>query len=55
MEEPPELELKTLPEHLEYGFLVEGSKLPVIIALNLSTEQKENLLVLLKRHKVAIA
>lgn len=36
IEEPPELKLKTLPKHLEYAFLVEGSKLPVFIASNLS-------------------
>ena len=39
VEEPPELELKTLPNHLEYDFLVEGSKLPMSIVSSLSTEQ----------------
>ncbi|GKA09330.1 reverse transcriptase domain-containing protein [Tanacetum coccineum] len=32
IEEPPELELKDLPSHLEYAFLEENDKLPVIIA-----------------------
>ncbi|GJT72026.1 reverse transcriptase domain-containing protein [Tanacetum coccineum] len=32
MEEPPELELKELPSHLEYAYLEENDKLPVIIA-----------------------
>ena len=41
IKEPPELELKQLPNYLEYAFLVENSKLPVIIASDLSKEQKE--------------
>lgn len=40
----PTLELKTLPEHLEYAFLGENSKLPVIIAAELKVDQKEKLL-----------
>ncbi|GKB07731.1 reverse transcriptase domain-containing protein [Tanacetum coccineum] len=32
IEEPPELELKDLPSHLEYAYLEENDKLPVIIA-----------------------
>ncbi|GKC70593.1 hypothetical protein Tco_1116476, partial [Tanacetum coccineum] len=32
MEESPELELKDLPSHLEYAYLEENDKLPVIIA-----------------------
>lgn len=39
--EPPDLELKTLPEPLEYAFLEEGSKLPVIISTNIAVEQKK--------------
>ena len=46
IEEPPELELKTLPNHLEYA--------PVIIASNLDSIQKDKLLKMLKRHKRAI-
>lgn len=49
--EPLELELMTLLENLEYSFLVERSKLPQIIALNLSIKQEERLIALLKRHK----
>ncbi|GKA71568.1 reverse transcriptase domain-containing protein [Tanacetum coccineum] len=32
IEEPPKLELKDLPSHLEYAYLEENDKLPVIIA-----------------------
>ncbi|GJT40682.1 reverse transcriptase domain-containing protein [Tanacetum coccineum] len=32
IEEPPELELKDLPSYLEYAFLEENDKLPIIIA-----------------------
>nr|GEV74201.1 reverse transcriptase domain-containing protein [Tanacetum cinerariifolium] len=35
IEEPPELELKESPSHLEYAFLEESDKLPVIIAKDL--------------------
>nr|GEU88310.1 DNA-directed DNA polymerase [Tanacetum cinerariifolium] len=38
IEEPPELELKELPSHLEYAFLEESDKLPVIIAKDLKIE-----------------
>lgn len=44
IEDPPDLELKTLPEHLEYAFLEEGLKLPVIIVGNVTVGQKEKLL-----------
>ncbi|GJR23110.1 reverse transcriptase domain-containing protein [Tanacetum coccineum] len=42
-EEPPELELKDLPPHLEYAFLEGTSKLPVIIAKDLKREEKDQL------------
>nr|GEU95395.1 reverse transcriptase domain-containing protein [Tanacetum cinerariifolium] len=42
-EKPPELELKELPSHLEYAFLEESDKLPVIIAKDLKDVEKENL------------
>ncbi|GJT04287.1 hypothetical protein Tco_0838749 [Tanacetum coccineum] len=32
IEEPPKLELKDLPSHLEYAYLEENNKLPAIIA-----------------------
>ncbi|GJZ18353.1 reverse transcriptase domain-containing protein [Tanacetum coccineum] len=54
IEDPPTLELKDLPSHLEYAFLAEYSKLPVIIAKDLSSNKKEKLLVVLKEHKRAI-
>lgn len=38
IDETPNLEFKELPKHLEYAFLQEGSKLPVIITLNLLNE-----------------
>ncbi|GJX64139.1 reverse transcriptase domain-containing protein [Tanacetum coccineum] len=40
IEEPPELELKDLPSHLEYAFLEENDKLPVIIAKGLKMMKK---------------
>ena len=55
IEEPPELELKPLPEHLQYVYLEAGQKLPVIIATDLKEDQKDQLVALLKKHKKAIA
>nr|GEY17500.1 reverse transcriptase domain-containing protein [Tanacetum cinerariifolium] len=55
IKEPPELELKELPSHLEYAFLEETDKLPVIIAKDLKDIEKEALLKVLKSHKRAIA
>ncbi|GKC51568.1 reverse transcriptase domain-containing protein [Tanacetum coccineum] len=55
IEEPPELELKDLPSHLEYAYLEENDKLPVIIAKGLEDDEKDALLKLLKSHKWAIA
>ncbi|GJY87456.1 hypothetical protein Tco_0502084 [Tanacetum coccineum] len=43
IEEPPELELKDLPPHLEYAFLEGTSKLPVVIAKDLKREEKDQL------------
>ncbi|GJX55980.1 reverse transcriptase domain-containing protein [Tanacetum coccineum] len=53
--EPPKLELKDLSSHLEYAFLEEDDKLPVIIAKGLKNDQKEALINVLKSHKHAIA
>ncbi|GKB30397.1 reverse transcriptase domain-containing protein [Tanacetum coccineum] len=47
IEEPPDLELKDLPPHLEYAFLEGTSKLPVIIAKNLREEKKDQLIKIL--------
>ncbi|GKF23021.1 reverse transcriptase domain-containing protein, partial [Tanacetum coccineum] len=55
IEEPPELELKDFSSHLEYAFLEENEKLPVIIAKGLKNDQKEALINVLKSHKRAIA
>ncbi|GJV25630.1 hypothetical protein Tco_1378325 [Tanacetum coccineum] len=43
-EDPPDLELKDLPSHLEYAFLEGDDKLPVIIAKNLKDEDKTALI-----------
>nr|GEV25192.1 reverse transcriptase domain-containing protein [Tanacetum cinerariifolium] len=55
IEEPPELELKELLSYLEYDFLEETDKLPVIIAKDLKDVEKEALIKVLKSHKHAIA
>nr|GEZ24734.1 DNA-directed DNA polymerase [Tanacetum cinerariifolium] len=55
IDEPPEVELKDLPPHLEYIFLEGDDKLPVIIAKDLSVEEKTALIMVLKLHKRAIA
>ncbi|GJW66469.1 reverse transcriptase domain-containing protein [Tanacetum coccineum] len=54
-DEPPELELKDLPPHLEYAFLEGTDKLPVIIAKGLKDEDKTALLKVLRSHKHVIA
>ncbi|GJY44052.1 reverse transcriptase domain-containing protein [Tanacetum coccineum] len=43
-EDPPDLELKDLPSHLEYAFLEGDDKLPVIIAKSLKDEDKTALI-----------
>nr|GEY72476.1 hypothetical protein [Tanacetum cinerariifolium] len=55
VDEPPVVELKVLPPHLEYAFLEGDDKLPVIIAKDLSMEEKTALITVLKSHKRAIA
>nr|GFA78616.1 reverse transcriptase domain-containing protein [Tanacetum cinerariifolium] len=55
VDEPPEVELKDLPPHLEYAFLEGDNKLPVIIAKELGEEEKATLIKVLKCHKRAIA
>nr|GEV64196.1 DNA-directed DNA polymerase [Tanacetum cinerariifolium] len=55
IDEPPEVELKDLPPHLEYVFLEGDDKLPVIIEKDLSVEEHAALLTVLKSHKQAIA
>nr|GFC80426.1 reverse transcriptase domain-containing protein [Tanacetum cinerariifolium] len=53
-DEPPKVELKELPPHLEYAFLCNNGEWPVIIAKDLSSK-KTNLLNVLKTRKKAIA
>nr|GEX33805.1 reverse transcriptase domain-containing protein [Tanacetum cinerariifolium] len=55
VDEPLEVELKYLPPHLEYAFLEGDDKLLVIIAKDLSVEEKTALITILKSHKRAIA
>nr|GEW83753.1 reverse transcriptase domain-containing protein [Tanacetum cinerariifolium] len=51
IDEPLEVELKDLSPHLEYAFLEGDNKLPVIIAKDLSVEEKTALITVLKSHK----
>nr|GEZ93226.1 DNA-directed DNA polymerase [Tanacetum cinerariifolium] len=55
VDEPPEVELKDLPPHLEYVFLEGNNKLPVIITKELGDEEKSALIKVLKSRKRAIA
>ena len=48
------LELKPLPPHLKYAYLEDEQKLPVIIARELTSQQEEQLLDVLRKHKKAI-
>nr|GFA53477.1 reverse transcriptase domain-containing protein [Tanacetum cinerariifolium] len=54
-DEPPEVELKELPPHLEYAFLGENEKWPVIISKDLSINEKSTLINVFKSRKKAIA
>ncbi|KAI5313264.1 hypothetical protein L3X38_042438 [Prunus dulcis] len=51
---PPKLELKPLPSHLKYAYLVEFETLPVIIASDLTPLEEEKLIRVLKEFKSAI-
>nr|GEV44058.1 hypothetical protein [Tanacetum cinerariifolium] len=55
IDEPPKVELKDLPPHLEYAFLEGNDKFHVIIAKDLSVEEKAALIKVLKSQKQAIA
>ncbi|GJS56260.1 hypothetical protein Tco_0629622 [Tanacetum coccineum] len=56
IDEPPmDLELKPLPNRLEYAFLEEPSFLPVIISSQLSEQNKNKLVSVLKKHKQAFS
>nr|GEX73100.1 reverse transcriptase domain-containing protein [Tanacetum cinerariifolium] len=54
-DEPPEVELKELPPHLEYAFLGDNEKWPVIISKDLSVNKKTALINVFKSRKKAIA
>nr|GFC80119.1 reverse transcriptase domain-containing protein [Tanacetum cinerariifolium] len=54
-DKPPEVELKELPPHLEYAFLGDNEKWPVIIATDLSLNEKTALINVLKTRNKAIA
>nr|GEY53707.1 reverse transcriptase domain-containing protein [Tanacetum cinerariifolium] len=54
-DEPPEVELKELPPYLEYAFLGDNKKWPVIILKDLSVNEKTTLINVLKARKMAIA
>nr|GEU88791.1 reverse transcriptase domain-containing protein [Tanacetum cinerariifolium] len=54
-DEPPEVKLKELPPHLEYAFLGDNNKWPIIIAKDLSIDENSALLKVLKSQKQAIA
>nr|GEU66484.1 reverse transcriptase domain-containing protein [Tanacetum cinerariifolium] len=51
----PEDKLKELPPHLEYAFLGENNKWPVIISKDLNIDEKSALIEVLKSRKKAIA
>nr|GEW20817.1 reverse transcriptase domain-containing protein [Tanacetum cinerariifolium] len=52
VDEPPVVKLKDLPPHLEYAFLEGEDKLPVIIAKDLSVEDKTAFITILKSHNM---
>nr|GFA49274.1 reverse transcriptase domain-containing protein [Tanacetum cinerariifolium] len=54
VDEPPAVEPKDLPSHLEYTFLEGDNKLHVIISKELGDEEKSALIKVLKSHKRAI-
>nr|GFB52283.1 reverse transcriptase domain-containing protein [Tanacetum cinerariifolium] len=53
-DKPPEVELKEFPPHLEYAFLSDNEKWPVIIAKDLSSNEKTDLINVLKTKRKAI-
>nr|GEW44897.1 transposon Ty3-I Gag-Pol polyprotein [Tanacetum cinerariifolium] len=55
IDEPSEVKLKDLSPHLEYAFLEGNDKFLVIIAKDLSVDEKTALITVLKSHKRAIA
>ncbi|GKE13984.1 reverse transcriptase domain-containing protein [Tanacetum coccineum] len=55
IEEPPELELKDLPSHLEYAFLEKKRQVTSYYCKRFKNDEKDALLKVLKSHKGAIA
>ncbi|GJU00426.1 reverse transcriptase domain-containing protein [Tanacetum coccineum] len=55
IDDPLKLEHKDLPSHLEYAFLEDTDKLPILISKNLKDDEKARLLKVLKSHERAIA
>ncbi|GKF08708.1 reverse transcriptase domain-containing protein, partial [Tanacetum coccineum] len=55
IDKPTEVELKDLPPHLKYAFLEDNNKLPIIIAKDLSVDEKTALIKVLKYRKRVIA
>nr|GEX31472.1 reverse transcriptase domain-containing protein [Tanacetum cinerariifolium] len=55
IDEPPVVELKDLPPHLEYAFLEGDDKLLIILSKDLKDEEKTALIKVLKLHKQALA
>nr|GEX63749.1 reverse transcriptase domain-containing protein [Tanacetum cinerariifolium] len=51
-DEPPEVELKELPPHLEFAFLGENEKWPVIISKDLSVNEKSTLINVQSQRRV---
>nr|GFB55856.1 retrovirus-related Pol polyprotein [Tanacetum cinerariifolium] len=51
-DEPPKVELKELPPHLEYAFLGENNKWPVIISKDLNVNEKSALLEVQSQRRV---
>ncbi|GJX50497.1 reverse transcriptase domain-containing protein [Tanacetum coccineum] len=54
IDEPPVVELKDLPPHLEYAFLEGDDTLPIILAKDLKDEEKAALIKVLKSHGQAL-
>ncbi|XP_074313881.1 uncharacterized protein LOC141649081 [Silene latifolia] len=51
---PPKVPLKALPPSLKYAFLGEGETYPVKINANISEDQEQKLLKVLKTHKASL-
>ncbi|KAL6334782.1 hypothetical protein AAG906_021546 [Vitis piasezkii] len=54
MEDPPKLVLKPLPVNLKYAYLEEDEKCPVVVSSNLTSDQEDSLLGVLRKCKKAI-